>query len=412
MAEGGKRFTLSQAAKNRLASQVTSTTTSITYSAPSSAAARPVPSHSMGTVRAMFSPMMSDSGPRFTRPSHGRYSAQPPIHLYDSPEDVKAQVDQIRAKLSNLDDREDELESSTSASDHVELNLKQELPLRESPALFHHRNPLDEVRLRKDRQDRLGESRPQHDHALHLPPGEYGPLHRPDPSRVSQQPRFIQQPSSGVSDMLQLLAEERRQDREERRQDQEERRLKDEREAEERRLKDEREAEERRLKDEREAEEKRLEREERRQDREIAAANVANAGQGRDQVPRPHLKLPELKAGDDVDDFLSHFESVVNSFHLSEQDKILYLTGSLMEKARRTFVSMPSGSSYAELQGALRKAYYLSTETYRKKFRDERKKADETFIIFGERLTRSLDSWVAIADAPLKDIILTEQLWD
>ena len=71
---------------------------------------------------------------------------------------------------------------------------------------------------------------------------------------------------------------------------------------------------------------------------------------------------------------------------------------------------MPSGSTYAELQAALRKTYYLTAESYRRKFRDARKRHDETFILFGERLERHLQSWVDMAEVEIKDLVLIEQL--
>eukprot|EP00745_Piridium_sociabile_P033382 TRINITY_DN571_c0_g1_i10.p1 TRINITY_DN571_c0_g1~~TRINITY_DN571_c0_g1_i10.p1 ORF type:complete len:1565 (+),score=261.65 TRINITY_DN571_c0_g1_i10:102-4796(+) len=374
MAEGEGRVTRSQVARNRLASLVTSTTTSISYSTPSTTAARTVPSCSLGTVGATFSPMMSgipmrsDLGPRFPHPTQRSFMTRPPVNFHDNSEDVRAQLDEIKAKLSTLDDREEELESSVSTSD---IDQKPRWPIRESPALTQDTNPYGD-----HRQDRLGRFRTQADHRLHIPPGEYDPPHGIDPSGKPQRPRGSsrpreevsqQQPVSEVAAILQYM----------------------------------------RQKEEREAEERRQDRE---QMREMIQANATNAHQGRDRVPRPHLKVPELKPGDDIDDFLSHFESVAASYNLTEAEKILYLTGSLTEKARKACIGMPPGSSYAELQAALRKSYYLGTETYRRKFRDARKKGDETFIIYGERLTRSLESWIDMADAPLKDVILTEQL--
>ena len=126
--------------------------------------------------------------------------------------------------------------------------------------------------------------------------------------------------------------------------------------------------------------------------------------------PRPQLKMPELKMGDDIDDFLQHFDSVASNYHLEDCDKILYLTGSLTEKARRVFVGMPPESTYEELQTALRKSFYLTAESYRRKFREARKHGDETFVLFGERLERTLESWTKMAETEIKDLILIEQL--
>ena len=394
MAERSKPLTRSQtAARDQLASQITSTTTTTTgdaYSIPSSTMTRPTPSRSLGTVRAMFSPRLyTPPGPRFAHPGQGQH----PIQLIDDSEKVRAQLDQIKERLSCLDNREEDLESQTSATsermDHPERRDR----LRVSPALYLHPSFKD---VDRHQQGRLN------DHGLRLPPGTYPPPpYRQDMGQPARtQP---QQPTSEVAAMLQFMLQKEAREAEERRQKEERQALKDERDAAERRV----EREERHEREDREREERRQDREERRQEIEQLAVN---ANRGRDRVPRPHLKIPELKIGDDIDDFLKHFESVATSYHLTEQEKILYLTGSLTEKARKACISMPTDSSYADLQAALRKAFYLSTETYRKKFRDSRKQGDETFLIYGERLTRSLDSWVEMAAAPLKDVILIEQL--
>ncbi|KAL8581595.1 hypothetical protein ACOMHN_049152 [Nucella lapillus] len=128
------------------------------------------------------------------------------------------------------------------------------------------------------------------------------------------------------------------------------------------------------------------------------------------QMPKPHLKMPVLRDSDDIEDFLQHFDAIAEQFKLTDQEKILHLSGSLTDKARQAYVSMPSGSTYSELQDALRRRFYLTPEAYRRKFREAKKQSDESFTAFGERILRYKDSWCKMADASFDQLILIEQL--
>ncbi|XP_076434617.1 uncharacterized protein LOC143274631 [Babylonia areolata] len=124
----------------------------------------------------------------------------------------------------------------------------------------------------------------------------------------------------------------------------------------------------------------------------------------------PRLTLPELRPGDDVDDFLDHFEAVADSYNMAEETRSLYLISSLTGKAREAFNNLPPESSYTDLKAALRRQFRISPEAYRKKFREIRKAGSESFIQFGIRLKRTLEHWETMSGMALRDLILIEQL--
>ena len=219
-----------------------------------------------------------------------------------------------------------------------------------------------------------------------------------------------------------LFMEKTQRDQERARQEQErarqeEREIQERFRREEERARQEERAEQERVRQEERAEQERVRREER-AEMEARFYQMINAGRtnsqsSHDQRPRmdrPRLKMPELKPGDDVDAFLEHFDTTANAYDMDEPTRILYLSASLSGKARDTLNAMPEGSSYGQLKDALRKRFRLTPETYRRKFRNMRKDADETFVQFGERLKRTLNYWKTMAGMDLQDLILIEQL--
>lgn len=82
----------------------------------------------------------------------------------------------------------------------------------------------------------------------------------------------------------------------------------------------------------------------------------------------PKLSLPAWHPGDDIGDFLDHFEAVANSYHMTEVTRSLYLSSLLTGKAREAFNNLPTGSTYAELKFALHCQFSLSPRLTGKSF--------------------------------------------
>lgn len=134
-------------------------------------------------------------------------------------------------------------------------------------------------------------------------------------------------------------------------------------------------------------------------------------GTGPVGVRLPALKLPRLGDGEDIDEFLLHFDSAAEVCGLTPEQRLPYLANSLQGEARQAFNEMPAGSSYETLQMALRRKFRLTPDTYRRRFREARKKAKETYLAFGTRLRRGLKFWVDMAGQSLEDLVLIEQLF-
>lgn len=58
----------------------------------------------------------------------------------------------------------------------------------------------------------------------------------------------------------------------------------------------------------------------------------------------PSLRLPELRPGEDIDTFLDHFNVVVDTYQLPDDQKFLHLSGNLTGKAREAFSESSSQS--------------------------------------------------------------------
>ena len=207
--------------------------------------------------------------------------------------------------------------------------------------------------------------------------------------------------------------EEERQRREEK--DEKERQRREEKEEKERQRREEKEERERRRRDE-ERQRKEEERAWRERQEQWLEAKLGALAQGGSMMPQarpiapPSLKLPEWKAGDDIDAFLDHFELAASTYELTPAQKLLYLSGNLTGRAREVYVSLGHSATYHTLCTALRRQFRLSPEAYRRKFRGMKKEFQESYIQFGTRLEKTLQHWTDLSESSLKDLILIEQL--
>ncbi|XP_076434600.1 uncharacterized protein LOC143274616 [Babylonia areolata] len=146
-------------------------------------------------------------------------------------------------------------------------------------------------------------------------------------------------------------------------------------------------------------------------------ARVALLSQGARsaQVPAavlpPAAKLPIFREGEDVDAFIEHFESVARDYGLEDSAKKVHMSASLSGKAREAYNTLPPEGTYADLCRALRAQYRLTPEAYRRKFRDIRKRPDETWAQCSVRLDKALTNWEQLSSIPLREFILLEQVY-
>ena len=184
-----------------------------------------------------------------------------------------------------------------------------------------------------------------------------------------------------------------------------------EREVERERRQAESEAEKERRKHERQKsqeEEERLIREEERlrkfrAEKEQFAARESERRQVNNNETRGHkfMKIREMGESKDMDDYFRIFEMTARAQSLPEGDWVGNLVPKLTEKAKSINLEIPYPASqdYVESNAIIIKAYQLTADHYRYRFRTSEKKTDEDFVQWGNRTLRYLNRWMAVAEA-------------
>eukprot|EP00079_Xenopus_tropicalis_P020074 XP_012810580.1 PREDICTED: uncharacterized protein LOC105945996 [Xenopus tropicalis] len=135
---------------------------------------------------------------------------------------------------------------------------------------------------------------------------------------------------------------------------------------------------------------------------------------------RDILKLatafPTFHEGQDsIDAFLETFEIMCRAHNISEEDWPRILSGKLTGRASATFRALSDEQrlDYEEIKQALLIRYAITPEFYRQTFRSLLKTPQDTYLEFGNKLSRALDKWVKGSGAEtmedLRQLCLKEQ---
>nr|KAG5702502.1 hypothetical protein BaRGS_015134 [Batillaria attramentaria] len=130
------------------------------------------------------------------------------------------------------------------------------------------------------------------------------------------------------------------------------------------------------------------------------------------------MKLPVFdEAKEDLDTFLGRFERVAKLQKWPEDTWGAQLGGQLVGRAAEVYLELAEEqlSDYQLVKTALREAFQLTGEWYRRQFRQARKQEKETFPQFATRLGRLVDKWLALSGKgrtfdDMRDLVLQEQL--
>ncbi|KAK7477623.1 hypothetical protein BaRGS_00031101 [Batillaria attramentaria] len=130
------------------------------------------------------------------------------------------------------------------------------------------------------------------------------------------------------------------------------------------------------------------------------------------------MKLPVFdEAKEDLDTFLGRFERVAKLQKWPEDTWGAQLGGQLVGRAAEVYLELAEEqlSDYQLVKTALREAFQLTGEWYRRQFRQARKQEKETFPQFATRLGRLVDKWLALCGKgrtfdDMRDLVLQEQL--
>lgn len=140
----------------------------------------------------------------------------------------------------------------------------------------------------------------------------------------------------------------------------------------------------------------------------------ASSETGEHGKPR-EARLQKLTETDDIEHFLTMFERVANAYKWPDDVWVLKLAPLLTGKAQAAYANMDSAKSkeFKEVKQAILKRYNINEETYRQRFRNTKKKPDESYVETEVRLRDLSTKWLKPKERStqeLADVIIREQL--
>ena len=122
------------------------------------------------------------------------------------------------------------------------------------------------------------------------------------------------------------------------------------------------------------------------------ARSNARAGEGgggvRTGSGRGQVVLTKFVEGDDVEAYLTTFERLMTIHRVDRTLWVVHLAPQLAGRAQQAYVALPSDTAgdYEEVKKAILRRYDISSETYRQRFRAERRKEQEAYSEHATRL--------------------------
>ena len=124
------------------------------------------------------------------------------------------------------------------------------------------------------------------------------------------------------------------------------------------------------------------------------------------------MKIREMRENEDIDDYFRIFEMTARAQSLPESEWLGNLVPKLTEKAKSVYLEIPDPKcqDYFETKKVIIKAYQLTADHYRYKFRTSEKQPDEDFVQWGNRTRRYLNRWMEVAGATGNVEMILEQI--
>ena len=122
-----------------------------------------------------------------------------------------------------------------------------------------------------------------------------------------------------------------------------------------------------------------------------------STGRARSGDPAEHIKLTRLTEADDVEAYLTTFEPLMQLGHIAEESWTLRLAPQLTEKAQQAYAALSAtdATDYRKVKEVILRRYEISEETYRQRFRSERRKAGEAYGELAARLHDLVRKWMS-----------------
>jgi len=137
----------------------------------------------------------------------------------------------------------------------------------------------------------------------------------------------------------------------------------------------------------------------------IAAEEARRAS----RIPKPMLQ--KFTEKDDIESYLDMFERVARQQEWPRETWATQLAGLLSGNALDCYSSLPSDRSmdYDYVKTTILRRYEVTTETYRRRFREATKEPTESYRNFAECLADRLGRWEKSAEVDLREMVLLEQ---
>ena len=140
-----------------------------------------------------------------------------------------------------------------------------------------------------------------------------------------------------------------------------------------------------------------------------SASKPASEDSSRLKLPKPTLQ--KLNATDNVEHFLSTFERIATQQEWPKEAWATQLAGLLTGKAMAAYAALTPEDTllYDKVKEGILRRYEISEETYRQRFRQDRKKGEESYREYADRLRDHFRRWVASQEIPLEELVSIEQ---
>ena len=111
------------------------------------------------------------------------------------------------------------------------------------------------------------------------------------------------------------------------------------------------------------------------------------------------MKIREMREEEDIDDYFRIFQMTGKAQSLPESEWVGNLVPKLTEKAKSIYLEIPDPKcqNYHESKTIIIKAYQLTADHYRFRFRTSEKKPEEDFVQWGNRTRSYLNRWMEVA---------------
>lgn len=128
---------------------------------------------------------------------------------------------------------------------------------------------------------------------------------------------------------------------------------------------------------------------------------------------RSDLKLTRLQETDEIEAYLTTFERLMVAHKIERKNWPYRLAPQLTGRAQQAFAAMDveCTGDYDAVKAAILRRYDVNTETYRRRFREIKKKPNESYRELGTRMTDVVRKWTreCTSKATLLEVIQIEQ---